>query len=223
MDGQAFWLTIKLALSTTGILTLLGLPLAWWMATTRWRGRIIVESMLALPLVLPPTVLGFYLLMFTGPRSWFGARYLEWFDTTLPFSFAGILLGSVLFNLPFVLRPFVASFSGIDRRLLEASWCLGVSRWRTFFRVALPLGWTGVVSGIVLGLAHCAGEFGVVFMVGGNIPGVTRTLSIAIYDDVQAMRYREAGQTAMWLIGLAFVALCLVSSLNRRKLPLGPG
>lgn len=223
MDGQALWLTIKLALSTTGILTAVGLPVAWWLATTRWRGRMVIESILALPLVLPPTVLGFYLLMMTGPRSWFGAKYLEWFDSTLPFSFPGILLASVIFNLPFVLRPFVAGFSGIDRRLLEASWCLGVSRWSTFFRVALPLGWTGVLSGIVLGLAHCMGEFGVVFMVGGNIPGVTRTLSIAIYEDVQAMHYDEAGQTALWLIGFAFVCMCLVSSLNRRISPLGAG
>lgn len=218
MDSVALWLTLKLATATTLILIVGGLPLAWWLATTRWRGRIVIESILALPLVLPPTVLGFYILMATGPRTWLGARYLEWFGETLPFSFPGILLASVLFNLPFVLRPFIAGFSGVDLRLVEASWCLGLSKVMTFFRVALPLAWTGVVSGIVLGFAHTVGEFGVILMVGGNIPGVTRTLSIALYDDVQAMHYVEAGETALWLVGFAFVCLCLVSSLNRRPL-----
>lgn len=218
MDPTALWLTLKLAACTTLILAAGGLPLAWWLATTRWRGRIVVESLLALPLVLPPTVLGFYILMATGPRTWLGATYQEWTGSTLPFSFPGILLASVLFNLPFVLRPFIAGFSAVDRRLIEASWCLGVSRITTFFRVALPLAWTGVVSGIVLGFAHTVGEFGVVLMVGGNIPGVTRTLSIALYDDVQAMQYAEAGRTALWLVGFAFASLCLVSALNRRPL-----
>ncbi|MBL9151413.1 MAG: molybdate ABC transporter permease subunit [Verrucomicrobiales bacterium] len=218
MDTTALWLTLKLAASTTLILAAFGLPLAWWLATTQWRGRVVVESLLALPLVLPPTVLGFYILMATGPRSWLGATYQDWTGTTLPFSFPGILLASVLFNLPFVLRPFIAGFAAVDRRLIEASWCLSVSRIATFFRVALPLAWTGVVSGIVLGFAHTVGEFGVVLMVGGNIPGVTRTLSIALYDDVQAMHYAEAGRTALWLVGFAFASLCLVSALNRRPL-----
>lgn len=218
MDLAALWLTLKLASLTTIILVIGGLPLAWWLATTRWPGRIFVESILALPLVLPPTVLGFYLLMATGPRTAFGAKYVEWFGGPLPFSFAGILIASVLFNLPFVLRPFIAGFSGVDRRLLEASWCLGVSKTATFFRVAMPLGWTGVVSGAVLGFAHTVGEFGVILMVGGNIPGVTRTLSIALYDDVQAMHYDAAAETALWLVIFAFVSLSLVSLLNRRPL-----
>lgn len=218
MDTAALWLTLKLATSTTAILALAGLPLAWWLATSRWKGRIFFEAALALPLVLPPTVLGYYILMATGPRTWLGARFLEWTGTTLPFSFPGILLASVLFNLPFVLRPFIAAFSAVDRRLLEASWCLGVSRVATFFRVALPLAWTGVLSGMVLGFAHTVGEFGVVLMVGGNMPGVTRTLSIALYDDVQAMHYASAAETALWLVGFAFLALCLVSLLNRRPL-----
>lgn len=218
MDEDALWLTLKLASLTTFILVAGGLPLAWWLATTKWRGRIVVESILALPLVLPPTVLGFYILMATGPRTWLGATYAEWTGGPLPFSFPGILLASVLFNLPFVLRPFIAGFSGVDRRLLEASWCLGVSKIATFFRVALPLAWTGVVSGAVLGFSHTVGEFGVVLMVGGNIEGVTRTLSIALYDDVQAMHYADAAETALWLVGFAFVSLCLVSLLNRRPL-----
>jgi len=218
MDAEALWLTIRLALATTAILTIGGLPLAWWLATSRWPGKIVFEAILALPLVLPPTVLGFYVLMATGPRSWLGARYVEWFGETLPFSFPGILLGSVLFNIPFVLRPFIAGFAGVDRRLLEASWCLGVSPVVTFIRVALPLASTGVLSGVILGFAHTVGEFGVVLMVGGNIPGVTRTLSIALYDDVQAMHYDEAAHTAAWLVGFAFVSLSLVAALNRRPL-----
>lgn len=218
MDATALWLTLKLAALTTLILAVGGLPLAWWLATTRWRGRVVVEAVLALPLVLPPTVLGFYLLMATGPRSRFGALCEQWFGGTLPFTFGGILVASVLFNLPFVLRPYIAGFSGVDRRLLEASWCLGVSKLATFFRIALPLAWTGVLSGIVLGFAHTVGEFGVILMVGGNIPGVTRTLSISIYDNVQAMHYAEAGRTALWLVGFAFVSLCLVSIVNRRPL-----
>lgn len=218
MDSAALWLTLRLASATTVVLLVLGLPLAWWLATTRWRGRVVVESLVALPLVLPPTVMGYYLLVATGPRSWLGARYLEWCGSTLPFSFSGLLIASVLFNLPFVLRPFIAGFSGVDRRFLEASWCLGVSKFATFFRVALPLGWTGVVSGVVLGFAHTVGEFGVVLMVGGNIPGVTRTLSIGLFEDVQAMKYAEAAETALWLVGFAFLSMCLVSALNRRPL-----
>lgn len=218
MDATALWLTLKLASATTIILVIGGLPLAWWLATTRWPGRVVVEAIFALPLVLPPTVLGFYLLMATGPRTWIGAQYVEWFGGPLPFSFPGILIASVLFNLPFVLRPFIAGFSGVDRRLIEASWCVGVSKIATFFRVALPLAWTGVVSGIVLGFAHTVGEFGVILMVGGNVPGVTRTLSIDLYDDVQAMRYAEAGQTAFWLVGFAFACLSLVALINRRPL-----
>ncbi len=216
MDGTALWLTLKLATATTAILVVGGLPLAWWLATTRWPGRAVVESLVALPLVLPPTVLGFYLLMATGPNSWLGARYAEIFGATLPFSFQGLLLASVLFNLPFVIRPFVTGFRGIDRQFLEASRCLGSGRLATFFRVALPLGWTGVLSGAILGFAHTVGEFGVILMIGGNIPGVTRTLSIALYDDVQAMRYEEAGSSALLLLGIAFASLCCVSFLDRQ-------
>lgn len=218
MDTAALWLTLKLAASTMLILVAGGLPLAWWLARTRWRGRIFVESVLALPLVLPPTVLGFYLLMATGPRTWLGGAYADWTGSPLPFTFSGLLVASVLFNLPFVLRPLIAGFSTVDQRLLEASWCLGVSRVATFFRVALPLAWTGVLSGAVLGFAHTVGEFGVVLMIGGNIPGETRTLSISLYDQVQAMHYAEASETALWLVGFAFVSLTLVSLLNRRPL-----
>ena len=218
MDTTALWLTLKLAFCTTLILLSLGLPLAWWLATTRSRWRFIVEAIVAMPLVLPPTVLGFYLLMTAGPQSWPGARYLEWTGSPLPFSFAGILLASVLFNLPFAVRPFMAGFATVPRDLMDASSSLGASPRRAFRRVAVPLAMPGIVSGMVLTFAHATGEFGVVLMVGGNIPGVTRTLSISLYDDVQAMHYERAGHTALVLLLLSFAALSLVSLLNRRRL-----
>ncbi len=218
MDTTALWLTLKLAFCTTLILLAAGLPLAWWLATTRRRWRFLVEAVVAMPLVLPPTVLGFYLLMAAGPRSPFGARFLEWTGTTLPFSFAGILLASVLFNLPFAVRPFMAGFQSVPRELMEAGSCLGASPRRAFQRVAVPLARPGILSGMVLTFAHTIGEFGVVLMVGGNIPGVTRTLSISLYDDVQALNYERAGQTALLLLAFAFIALGLVALLNRRRL-----
>lgn len=218
MDYAALWLTLKLATTTTSILFVVGVPLAYWLATTRWRGRVVVESIVALPLVLPPTVLGFYILMATGPRSAFGGLYERITGSLLPFTFAGILLGSVLYNLPFAVRPFTAAFERVDRKLIEASWCLGQSRWNTFWRVTFPLGWPGVLTGLVLTFAHCVGEFGVVLMIGGNIPGVTRTLSIAIYDDVQALDYASAGQTSLLLVVFALVVLTIAQILGRRGL-----
>ncbi len=220
MDTTALWLTLRLAALTTIILLLLGLPMAWWLANTRWRGRFLVDALIALPLVLPPTVLGFYLLMATGPGSPLGSAYESVVGRRLPFTFEGILLASVLFNLPFAIRPFTAAFMAIEPRWLEASWCLGESRLRTFMRIVLPLSWPGVLTGVVLTFAHCVGEFGVVLMVGGNIPGVTRTLSISIYDDVQALDYATAGQTSLWLLLFSFVALCGTYALGRRGLPL---
>jgi molybdate transport system permease protein len=203
VDWTAAAVTGKLAAATTAVLFVLGLPLAYWLATTRLPGRGVVAAAVALPLVLPPTVLGFYVLRATA-------------GTGLPFTFAGILLGSVLFNLPFAVRPFAAAFAGVDRRLVEASWCLGVSRLRTFFRIVLPLAWPGIVAGLVLTFAHTVGEFGVVLMVGGNVPGVTRTLSVAVYDDVQALDYAVAGRTAIAMVVFAFVVLWVVQTLGRR-------
>lgn len=220
MDVTAIWLTLKLATATTVILAAVGLPLAYWLAMSSWRGKFLVESVVALPLVLPPTVLGFYVLMATGPKSPLGQFYEQATGTLLPFSFPGILLGSVLYNLPFAVRPFTAAFAGMNRRLIEASWCLGESRWRTFWRVTLPLCWPGVLTGLVLTFAHTVGEFGVVLMVGGNIPGVTRTLSIAIYDDVQALNYASASQTAFGLVVFSLVVLCVAHVLGQRRLPL---
>src|SRR5438270_5401115 len=150
MDWQAIGLSLRLAACTTLILAALGLPLAYWLAVSRWRGKFLVESVVALPLVLPPTVLGFYLLLALSPRSPVGHAYSLLTGGALPFSFAGLLLGSVLFNLPFAVRPFAAAFAAVDRKLVEASWCLGVSRLRSFFRVVLPLAWPGILAGMVL-------------------------------------------------------------------------
>ena len=220
MDWTAVWLTLRLAATTALILLIVGLPLAYWLATTRWRGRFIVEAIVALPIVLPPTVLGFYLLMALGPRGPVGRVVQALTGASLPFTFAAILLGSVLFNLPFAVRPFTSAFAAVDRRLVEASWCLGVSRLGTFRRVMLPLSWAGVLTGIVLSFAHTVGEFGVVLMLGGNRPGVTRTVSLVIYDEVQAMNYAAAHATSLALVGFAFLVLCITYALQRRVLPL---
>jgi molybdate transport system permease protein len=210
------WLTLRLALCTTGILLVLGLPIAHWLAYSKWRLKFLVESVVAMPLVLPPTVLGFYLLVAMGPHSPLGRFWEGLTGGALPFTFAGILVGSVICNLPFAVRPFAASFSSVDRRLTEASWCLGVSRTRTFFRVILPLSRAGVLTGLVLTFAHTVGEFGVVLMIGGNIPAVTRTLSIAIYDDVQALDYQAAGMTSLVLLAFAFLTLCVTYALQKK-------
>ncbi len=220
MDWTAIWLTIRLAACTTVILLILGLPLAYWLASTRFRGKFLVDAAVALPIILPPSVVGFYILWATGPRSPIGRAYESITDGMLPFSFPGILVASVLFNIPFAVRPFASSFAAVNRKLVEASWCLGVSRLRTFFGVVLPLSWTGILTGLVLTFAHAVGEFGVVLMVGGSIPGVTRTISISIFDDVQSLNYAAAHQTAIVLIAFAFVALCITYALQRRVLPL---
>lgn len=216
MDWQALNVSLRLALATTAILAAIGIPLAWWLATSarRWRG--IVETVVALPLVLPPTVLGFYLLLAWGPRSPVGRAWEGVTGRPLVFSFAGILAASVLYNLPFAVQPISAALRGVDRRLIEAARCLGASRWEILRRVALPLAWPGVVAGLVLTFAHTLGEFGVVLMVGGNLPGQTRTLSVAIYDDVQALDYAGAGRAAGLLVVLAVVALLITQALRRR-------
>jgi molybdate transport system permease protein len=216
MDWAAIALSLRLATCTTLILCALGLPLAHWLATSRWRWKFLVEAVVALPLVLPPTVLGFYILLALGPRSPLGQGYTALTGSTLPFSFPGLVIASVLYSLPFAVRPFAVAFAGIDRRLVEASWCLGVSRLGTFFRVVVPLAWTGILTGMILTFAHTVGEFGVVLMVGGNIPGVTRTVSISIYDDVQALDYGAAGRTALFLLLFSFVTLAVTYALQRR-------
>lgn len=216
MDLVALRLTLQLACCTTGVLLLLGLPLAHWLARSRRRWKWIIEAIVCLPLVLPPTVLGFYLLWTTSRSGTFGHALESLTGFVLPFTFTGVLIASVIYNLPFAVRPFIAAFSAVDRRLLEAAWCLGSSRWRTFWRVTLPLAWPGILSGMVLTFAHTIGEFGVVLMIGGNIPGVTRTLSIAIYEDVDSRNYAGAGQTSLVLVIFAFLTLAIVHALQKR-------
>ena len=216
MDWQAISLSLRLSACTTVILIVFGLPLAWWLANTRWRWRFLAEAIVALPLVLPPTVLGFYVLMAIGPHSPVGQFYEVLFGHRLPFSFQGLLIASVLYSLPFAVQPFMSAFATVDRRMIEASWCLGVSGLGTFRRVVLPLAWQGVLAGIVLCFAHTMGEFGVVLMVGGNLPGVTRTISVSIYDEVQALSYAAANQTALAMLFFSFFVLSLTYALQRR-------
>lgn len=217
MDWGAIWLSLKLASAATSILIVTGLPLAYWLAMTRWRYRFLVEAVVALPLILPPTVLGYYLLIVLGPHGPLGRIAASLFGARLPFSFTGILIGAVLFNLPFAVRPFTAAFAAMDRQLIEASWCLGVSRLETFRRVTLPCCWPGLLTGIILSFAHSVGEFGVVLMLGGNIPEVTRTISISLYDDVQSLNYASASRTAGLLLGFSFFILCLTQWLANRS------
>jgi molybdate transport system permease protein len=216
VDNTALWLTLRLAIGTTAVLGAAGLPLSYWLARSRWRGKFLVESAVALPLVLPPTVLGFYILVAAGPNSPVGRWYEAITGSRLPFTFAGLLVASIVANIPFAVRPFTAAFARIDRRLIEASWCLGESRLRTFWRIVMPLSWPGILTGLTLTFAHTVGEFGVVLMVGGNIPGVTRTLSMVIYDDVQALDYQSAARTSLLLLVFSFAVLCITQMLQPR-------
>src|SRR5258707_4693802 len=193
---EALWLSMKLAGSVTAILLVIGMPVAYWLAFSTWRGKFLVESVVALPLVLPPTVLGFYALVAMGPRGPLGKLWQSLFGHSLAFTFTGLVLASMLYSLPFAVQPLVASFESLDRRLLDASAVLGADRVRTFLRIIVPLAWPGVLTALVLSFAHTLGEFGVVLMVGGNLPGITRTVSIDIYDRVQALDYAAAHQTA---------------------------
>ncbi len=220
MDWVAVGLTLRLAALTTAILAVVGLPLAYWLATTRRAWRPVVDAAVAVPLLLPPTVLGFYFLMSTGPNTAIGRLYDQLAGGTIPFSFTGILLASVVYNLPFAVRPFAAGFAAVDRRFIEAARCLGASGPRTFFTVVLPLSWPAVLAGLVLAFAHTVGEFGVVLMVGGNIPGVTRTIALAIYDDVQALDYAGANEASLVLLVFAVSVLAVTYSLQRRRLTL---
>jgi len=216
MNWQAFALTAKLAVIVAAVLVVIGLPIAYWITYSRWRWKFLVEAIVALPIVLPPTVLGFYVLVALGPHSPIGRWWEALTGHTLAFTFQGLVIGSLLYSLPFAVQPFAASFAAVDPKLIAASATLGASKLRTFFRVILPLSASGLVTGVALSFAHTMGEFGVVLMVGGNIPGVTRTVSIDIYDQVQASNYASANQTALVLLTISFVVLSAVYALNRR-------
>lgn len=215
LDLAPLWLSLQLAGVSTLLLLLLATPLAWWLANTRWRGRAIIEAIVALPLVLPPTVLGFYLLLMLGPHGALGGPWLQLTDSTLAFSFSGLVIASVLYSLPFVVQPLQNAFEGLDRRSLEAAWCLRASPLDAFFSVALPLAMRGYLTAAVLGFTHTLGEFGVVLMVGGNIPGETRVISIAIYDHVETLDYASAHWLASILLIFTFIVLLVVYTLNR--------
>ena len=222
MDWQAFLLTVKLAVLVTLILLVLGLPIAYWLTYSRRRWKFLVEAVVSMPLVLPPTVLGFYILLALGSKSPIGRWWESLTGHTLAFTFEALVIGSVIYSLPFTVQPLAAAFSTVDRKLVAASATLGASRLRTFFRIILPLSVSGLLTAIALTFAHTMGEFGVVLMVGGNIPGLTRTVSIDIYDQVQATNYASANQTALVLLAISFVALSLVYALNRRVWAIWP-
>jgi molybdate transport system permease protein len=213
---EALWLSMKLATCVAAILLLIGMPVAYWLAYSRWRGKFLFESLVALPLVLPPTVLGFYALVAMGPRGPLGKLWIALFGHGLAFTFTGLILASVLYSFPFAVQPLMVSFEGVDRKLLDASAVLGAGRRRTFWRVILPLSLPGVITAAVLSFAHTLGEFGVVLMVGGDLAGVTRTVSIDLYDHVQSLQYAEANGMALVLLAISFSVLSIVYAVNRR-------
>ena len=216
MNWIAIWVTFKLASLTSMALLVIGLPIAYWLTFSKWRWKVFVESIVALPLVLPPTVLGFYILVAIGPHSPIGRLYTDLFGQTLPFSFQGLLFASILYSLPFAVQPFATAFEQVDRKLIEASWTLGLSKLKTFFKLIVPLSTAGLITGAVLSFAHTLGEFGVVLMVGGNIEGETRTVSIDIYDEVQALNYAGAAKTALFLLVVSYAVLLLIYAMNRK-------
>src|SRR5438552_7832758 len=216
MNWDALATTLTLATVTSLILLVLALPLGYWVAFSKWRWKFLVEAVVALPIVLPPTVLGFYVLIAIGPQSPLGRFYETLAGHGLPFTFEGLVFASVLYSLPFAVQPMAAAFGSVERKYIEASWMLGVSDLETFFRVIIPQSWAGVLTGLVLSFAHTLGEFGVVLMVGGNIPGVLRPLSIDIFDQVQALNYSSAASTSALLLIISFVILSIVYALNRK-------
>lgn len=215
-DLAALWVTLRLASLTTVILLLLGTPLAWWLARSRWRLKFLVEAVVALPLVLPPTVLGFYLLVALGPHGPVGGLMEALGGRPLAFTFTGLVVGSVFYSMPFVVQPLQGAFTSAGRRPLEVAATLRASPIDRFFTIAVPLARPGFLTAAVLGFAHTVGEFGVVLMIGGNIPGQTQVLSIAIYDHVEALEYAHAHLLSGALLALSFLLLVAVYALNRR-------
>ncbi len=216
IDWAPLWLTVQLAGVTVAVLLLVGTPLAWWLAFTRSRFRTLVEAIVALPIVLPPTVLGFYLLVALGPHGWIGGPWKDLTGSALSFTFTGLVIASTFYSLPFVVQPLHGAFEAVGKKPLEAAWSLGASKLDAFFTVASPMAVRGYLSAVVLGFAHTLGEFGVVLMVGGNIPGVTKVLSIAIYDHVEVLEYTQAHFLSAVLLIFSFLILTIVYTVNRR-------
>jgi molybdate transport system permease protein len=217
VNWPAILLSIRLASTVCVLLLLIGAPLAYWIAFSPRRWKFLVEAVVALPLVLPPTVLGYYMLLALSPQSALGRLAESLFSARLAFSFPGLVIASVIYSLPFAVQPMANAFASVDRNLLNAAAVLGASPWRRFQTIILPLAKAGVITGAVLSFAHTIGEFGVVLMVGGNIPGVTQTISIAIYDEVQALDYATAARTSALLLVFSFITLAIVYALNRRS------
>lgn len=213
----AIWLTLRLAFVTSLVLLVIGIPLAHWLNNSRMRGVILVETLVSLPIVLPPTVIGFYLLMLMSPSSAVGGAWLSVFGTPLPFSFAGLVAGSVVYSLPFAVQPFQAAFRGVGRDMVQSALALGLSRRQAFWSVVMPLSTHGILTGVSLSFAHTMGEFGVVLMLGGNIPGSTRVASIALYDEAQKLNYEAANAYALVLLAISFAILAGIAFLQRRR------
>jgi len=210
------WLSVQLAAITTIVLIIVATPIAWWLARTASTWKPVVQTTVAMPIVLPPTVMGFYLLIVLGPNGAIGSWWVELTGNALTFSFSGLVVASCIYSLPFAVQPLVTAFESLGQRNLEAAWTLGASRMDAFFSVALPLSLRGYLGAIVLSFAHTLGEFGVVLMVGGNIPGETRVISIAIYDQVESLNYTAAHQLSLTLLVFAFLALFAMFAVNRR-------
>ena len=214
-DISALLVTIKLASVTTAILILIGTPIAWWLSQTRFKFKAVIEAIIALPLILPPTVLGFYLLMTLGTNGPLGNILESLGGSSIAFTFTGLVVGSVIYSLPFVVQPLQNAFSSVGKQAMEVAATLGASKLDRFFTVAVPLARSGFITATVLGFAHTVGEFGVVLMIGGNIPGETGVLSIAIYDHVESMEYAQAHLLAGGLLVLSFIMLLIVYVFNR--------
>jgi molybdate transport system permease protein len=210
-------LTLKLALITTAILLVVSTPLAWWLSRTKTKFKPLIEALVALPIVLPPTVMGFYLLLFLGPEGWLGGLWMKLTGNALTFTFEGLVVASVFYSLPFVVQPLQSAFESVSPRLIEAARTLGASTYDAFYSVAMPLAKRGFLTASVLGFAHTLGEFGVVLMVGGNIPRETRVISIAIYDQVEMMNYGTAHTLSGILLALAFVLIFTMYFVNHRS------
>ncbi len=213
---QTLWLTLKLAVSTTVILLAVGLPFSWWLAFTKIRLKPLVEALVSMPMVLPPSVIGYYMLVIYSPHNWFGNWLQRIFDVRLAFTFEGVLIASVIFSLPFMVQPLHNGLSALPDSLREASYTLGKSKTTTFFRVLLPNIKSSVITAMALTFAHSIGEFGIVLMVGGNMPGETRVASIAIYDEVQALNFKAANQYALILFLVSLTLLTTIYSVNKK-------
>ena len=222
IDFEPIYLTLKLAFTTTVILLIVGLPLAYWLAYSKMKSKTIIEAIVSLPLVLPPSVLGFYLLIAFSPENAFGKFLDNYFDVRLVFTFTALVISSVLYSLPFMVQPVQSGFKSISKNLIDASYTLGKSKWQTVFQVLLPNMKTALLTGIVLSFAHTIGEFGVVLMVGGSIPNETKVVSIAVFDEVTAMNYHDANVYSAILLIFSFIVLLSIYSINHRFSKISP-